>query len=159
MALPKLKRNQIVVATVRPDPNAVLRGEDLELPGAGLYEFDFDVPGWMLPDFDNERQFSVDWMGRKVTHHASSLSGNKLSVRASISDQDDAPAPEIKEAGAVSVRAIVGLLGVVAGGFIATQIANSIREVRKIVEVPAGGVLAVGAAVLAAGLGVAAFKR
>lgn len=149
---------EVVIARIKPKPDEV---ETFELPGAGLYEVDLGIPGWLVPDAVINREFEVQAGLRKVKHIRSVVSGNLLTTRLRIADpepqtlQDNSPAVAVMLGGvavATVLRAVLGVALGALGVWLVSELVRAIREIRKIAEVPAGGF-----ALAAVGLGVLAF--
>ncbi len=158
MPLPKLP-NHIVIGRFRPEQGT--EPGEMKIPGPGTYEADFHVPDWLVPDLDTSRKFDVNVRGNKITHLATSIRGTSLSVRFKVTEIPEpttqSPETEAVIIGLTLAVAIKALLGVTFGtlaALIIKGIVDSVREVRKLVELPAGGVLAVGGATLLAGFGI-----
>lgn len=143
---------EVVLGRYRPGPGQ--RAEDLQIPGPGVYEADFDVPDWLVPDFDVARAFSFKHDGKRVTHKRSFVKGSVLTVRFVVVEETAAnnvtPQTEFI-AGPLTVGIV---LRAIAGGVMGTLvvlalngIVQALREVRKLAETPAGvGLAALGVA-------------
>lgn len=143
---------EIVLGRYRPSPGQ--RAEDLEIPGPGLYEADFSVPDWLVPDFDKSRAFSFKHDGKRITHLRSFVKGDKLTVRFKVADEGPAnnvtPQTEFL-LGPLTVGIVVrAIAGAVFGTLVVLAIngiVQALREVRKLGETPAGiGLAALGVA-------------
>lgn len=143
---------EVVLGRYRPGPGQ--RAEDLEIPGPGVYEADFTVPDWLVPDFDVARAFSFKHDGKRVTHKRSFVNGDKLTVRFVV--EDVGPANNVTPQtefilGPLTVGIVVRAIGGAVFGTLVVLALNGIvqalREVRKLGETPAGvGLAALGIA-------------
>src|SRR5512145_1065244 len=145
---------EIVVGRWRPTP-----GQDtanFEIPGPGLYEADFSVPGWLIPDFVSARTLRVPLGEMVITHLRSSESGGVLTVRFRVErDPVRKQNPSVEFSPLVVGVIISAIAGAIGGSFITGQLAKFLTELRRIAETPLGvglGALAlVGAGILAYG--------
>jgi len=131
--------------------------KEWEVPGPGLYEADFDIPGWAFPDLDIEKEKTFRYNGVDITHIRSVISGNRYTLKFRITEVAAIPAatPQTEAlfvgltiAAVLRYLAVIGL-GAIAG-YVVSQVAESLREVRKLAETPAG----IGLAALGVGAGV-----
>lgn len=134
---------EIVLGRWKPGPG--VRAEELELPGPGLYEADFAVPGWLLPDLDVQRSFEFQHAGSRIQHIRSTVEGSSLTVRFRVlEDADKATANPQTQALFLGLTVAGVLRGVAAVilGTLAVQlvqgIVEALTEVRKLGETPAG---------------------
>jgi hypothetical protein len=141
---------ETVIGRYHPQPG--VRAEDLEIPGPGVYEADFGVPDWLVPDLDVGREFEIKRGENLITHHRSTIKGNVLTVRFSVERIAAPPAQTIigllgpLTVGIVARAVFVIVLGTL-GVLIVQAIVDALREVRKIGETPAGiGLAALGVA-------------
>ena len=143
---------EIVLGRFTPGPGQ--RAEDLEIPGPGLYEADFNVPDWLVPNFDNGRAFTFKHDGKRVTHVRSVVKGDKLTVRFRVAQEGPASAV-MPQTEFLLVPLTIGIvLRAIAAGVFGTLvvlaingIVQALREVRKLGETPAGiGLAALGVA-------------
>lgn len=151
---------EIVLGRYRPSPGTPI--EQFEIPGEGLWEADFEIPGWLVPDFDTQREFQFARQGKTVTHLRTISHGDLLTIRFHVeenavatSSQQLAAAPVLTVA--VVARAVFGvILGALAVGII-KGIVDGLRELRKLGESKAG--LGLGVGIAAAGVAVLLLAR
>lgn len=142
--------SEVVIGRFRP--SGALKPEDLEIPGPGLYEADFNVPGWALPDYDAERSFSVPIQGRRVEHIWSRIDGNLLTIRFRVTETEESyQGPHLAFLGPLTIGLVVRAFGVLLFGALAVAlvkaVVDALREIRKLGETPAGlGLAALGLA-------------
>lgn len=151
---------EVVLGTYRPAPGT--RPEDLQIPGAGIYEADFNVPDWLIPDFSAERKFDVQRGGLRYTHERTTVKGTVLTIRFSVERTAPPPPPDfpVDEAGlGPVVKVILGAVLSVVATYFVQAIVDALREVRKLGETTAGKIGIVGAGALALGLGYFLVKR
>jgi len=133
---------EVVIGRWHPTPGQKL--DTFEVPGPGLYEADFFVPDWLVPDFQSARQVQ-----RKIGEHRVSIlgvrsEGNTATLRFRIERiEDTTNAPDIASGPVIALAAVVGLLGGLIFGWLA------LKELRRIAETPAG----IGLAALGLGAG------
>lgn len=132
---------------------------EFKLPGPGLYELDFKVPTWALPDFDNDRSVTLR-AGRHVVQHLRTRYSNAtgtltMLVRVNYAGDAASQTPEIDAFGIddLAIATIVRGLAVILGTWVAAQLidalANAIREVRRVVEIgPVQWAIGAGVAIL-----------
>lgn len=134
-----------IVERFHPTPG--VPASEFEIPGPGLYEADFGVPGWLFPDFLNTHEFHFRVAGRRVTHYTTRVVGATLTTRFRI-ENDAGTAPQSPETewvvGALTVGAVLRVVAGTIFGALAASILNSLvealRELRKIGEsAPAAG--------------------
>lgn len=134
---------EIVLGRWKPGPG--VRAEELEIPGPGLYEADFGVPSWLVPDLDVIREFDFNVQGARVRHLRSTVEGETLTVRFRVEDdpQSAVAGPQTSAlflglTAATILRAVAAtILGTLAVKLI-QGIVEALREVRKLGETPAG---------------------
>lgn len=136
----------IVVGTWRPKPGEST--EDFEIPGPGLYEADFAVPSWILPEYKSAKVFTVNVGEYRVTHEGSQGAGGKLTVRVRIErDAARKMTPEVEMLPALLTvgRVFAALAAGTVGSVLMVQLVKMLTEVRKLAETPAGiGLAALG---------------
>lgn len=143
---------EVVLGRYTPSPGQ--RAEDLEIPGPGLYEADFNVPSWLVPNFNVSRAFSFKHDGKRVTHVRSFVKDDLMTVRFKVADEGPATAVSPQTQFLVGPLTVGIVLRAIAGGVFGTLvvlalngIVQALREVRKIGETPAGiGLAALGVA-------------
>lgn len=147
---------EVVLGRYKPGPGQ--RAEDLEIPGPGVYEADFTVPDWLVPDFDATRAFSFKHDGKRITHIRSFIRGDLMTVRFKVADEGptNSVMPQTQFLlGPLTVGIVIrAIAGTVFGTLVVLAlngIVQALREVRKIGETPAGiglGALGVAGAIL-----------
>lgn len=140
---------EIVLGRFRPAPGTPI--ESFEIPGAGLYEADFEVPGWLVPDFDTDREFEFFRDGKTVRHLRTAVHGNILTVRFTVTDNETGITGSTVAAAPVLTIAVVAraIFGVVLGSLavlVIKGIVDGLREIRKLGESKAGVGLGIGVA-------------
>lgn len=154
---------EIVVGRWRPSPGMPL--ESFEVPGPGLYEADFEVPDFLLPDFDTSREFVFYRDGKKVEHLRTSVVGPLLTMRFRVSEFQDASVtpPQTAEVVTLTVAVVArAVFGVVLGALavlIVKGIVDGLREVRRLAETPGGSLLTAGAGLALAAAAFVVFSR
>lgn len=149
---------EVVEGTWRPTSGQ--RPADLVIPGPGLYEADFTIPSWMVPDgvFDRHLTFKVG--GHQITHLSSTVKEDVLTVRFRSDRISDPVSPYGDTPQEANMGAIMQPILVVVVGALAAVILNSVvqalRELRKIGD--GKSPLSIGLAVLALGGGVLLLK-
>jgi len=159
------------VARIRPKPG--VDPEDVELPGAGLYEADYSVPGWVAQilnglgadELDFDQDFTVPFAnGMDLEHLRTQWRGTKITIRARLVEKERRPAGPTVQTGLVSAGQFVRTVFrhprfalVVEFGIVAAVVKGLI-EVRKFAELSGGTVLVVGGGLALAGLGVAKIR-
>jgi len=134
------------IGSIRPKPGA--EPGSIELPGPGLYEADFRVPGWLASvletfgadELDINREFTAPFAnGLNLEHIKTEWRGESLTIRARLVDapQGRSNKPSIQSAGTVKtlVLAIAKHWKITIGAAIIAGIASAIREVRLFAEV------------------------
>lgn len=146
----------VVLARFKPQPGQ--RADELEIPGPGLYEADFKVPDWLVPDLKVTRSFTFKVQEHTIEHISTGEAGGVLTVRFRVISNGDvtssSPQTEALFLGLTLGVIARGVFAVVLGAlaaYLVSAIVDGIREVRKIAETPAG----IGLAVLGIGAGVA----
>lgn len=152
---------EIVLERYRPQPGMPI--ETFEIPGPGLYEADFSVPGWLVPDFDTRRSFHFDRDGKRVEHLRTKSEGDLVTVRFAVTEIAGlgVTSPQTAEVVTLTVAVVArAVFGVVLGALavaIVSGIVSGLREMRKLGESKAGVGLGIGAA--AAGIGLLILAR
>lgn len=134
---------EVVIGRWTPTPGQSL--ETFEVPGPGIYEADFDVPGWLFPDFESHLHVQRKIGESKVTHLVSRVHGDVLTIRFQVEELPaGSGAPHIAS-GPLILWAIVGTLFGAVLGYLGTIALQSLRELRRIAQTPAGlGLAALG---------------
>jgi hypothetical protein len=143
---------EVVLGRYRPEPGT--RAEDLEIPGPGLYEADFELPNWLLPDLDVERRFTFPLEGSKIEHVRTRVIGSTLTMRFRVVDEPRLTVQSPQTAGLFVALTVANVLRFVAASILGAlavkliqAIVEGLREVRKLGETPAGiGLAALGVA-------------
>lgn len=147
---------ELVIGKWNPKPGE--NPEQFELPGPGLYEVDFRVPGYLVPDFVSNKVLTVPLGAYRVTHIRSFELDGKLTVRLKIEDNpEQASKPQVEFLGPLSVvQVLMVLAGATIGTFLMAQAVKFVTEIRKLAQTPAGIGLAAlgiaGAALIVAGI-------
>jgi len=154
---------EIVVGRWRPSPGMPL--ESFEVPGPGLYEADFEVPDFLLPDFDVNRHLEFIRDGKKIEHIRSNVAGPVLTMRFRVSELVDASVTPPQTSAvvvltvAVVARAVFGVIMGALAVLVIKGIVDGLREVRRLAETPSGAVLTGGIGLALAAGALLVFSR
>lgn len=123
------------VARIRPKPGQELADVTLD---PGLYEIDMRVPGWVVPDYDTEKEFSVNAGNQRLTHIRSHSEGDVLTVRFQIDETHDTGngANPVQQANVFAWLQLIArwVLAPALVALIINQIRGLIIEIRKLIK-------------------------
>ncbi len=148
----------IEFGTVRITVPPGYRAQDVEFPGPGLYEAVFDVPQWMMgPDFHvvHDRTFTVAGHRIQPIWTVYDSKTRALVFRLRIHDDIDTHTPDTLKnpAGAtLTIGNVIRGYGDILTTWVMqnflSHVMDSLREIRKIVELPVAALVAAGAVVV-----------
>jgi hypothetical protein len=154
---------EIVVGRFRPSPGMPL--ESFEIPGPGLYEADFEVPDFLLVDFESNRHLEFIRDGKLIEHLRTVVKGPLLTMRFRVTELQDASVkpPQTAEVVTLTVAVVArAVFGVILGALavlVVKGIVDGLREVRKLAETPGGSLLTAGAGLALAAAAFMIFSR
>lgn len=133
----------IVLGRWKPEPGQA--PEEVEIPGPGLYEADFAVPDWLVPNLDIGREAKFTHNGKTVTHIRSRVAGPILTVRFRVEETIDPTNYSPTTASlipALTVGVVLRWFGVSILGLISVAVikgvVDALREVRLLGEATGG---------------------